>query len=443
MIFKKFSWFWAGLFLITAILLTTCKKEENELGLNLQPPGDKLNVKYSDTTTVVAYSQIADSVKTDETSVSLLGSILDPVFGRTTASFYTQFRLSLAAFDFGTTPYPDSLVLTLDYNAIYGDSTSPMTVKVYELEDQLFIDSSYFSNESKAVKSTLLANYTFTPNLTDSLVIEGDTVAPHLRINLTSLTDELAMKLINVPPDTMASNSSFLNYFHGLYIEAQNAATGGSIVYLDLMSVVTGLSMYYHNALSDSLRFDYVINSACARFGNFTHDYTLGDPAFKAQVLQKDTSLGKNVCYVQSLGGIKTSLRFPHIKDYYANGKIAVNEARFFLYANDPESEFAPASTLVLVSRTADSSYNITPDQLEGSAYFGGYYDKDRHGYWFRITSTIQSLMRSEKPDYGFEIYVSGGAVNAQRSILDGTNPQLPVPPEDRMKLVITYTGLN
>jgi hypothetical protein len=442
-IFKKFSWFWAGLLLIAAILLTTCKKEENELGLNLQPPGDKLNVKSTDTTTVVAYSQIADSVKTDETSVSLLGSILDPVFGKTTASFYTQFRLSLSAFDYGTTPFPDSLILTLDYNGIYGDSTSPMTVKVYELEDQLFIDSAYFSNESKAVKSTLLGQLTFTPNLTDSVVIAGDTLAPHLRINLTNLTDELAMKLLYAPSDTMASNASFVNYFHGLYIAAEPANSGGSIIYFDLMSVLTGLSMYYHNALSDSLRYDYVINSSCARFGNFTHDYTLGDPAFKAQVIDKDTSLGKNVCYVQALGGVKTSLKFPHIKEYYSNGKIAVNEARFFMYANDPESEFAPAGTLVLVSRTSDSSYTITSDQLEGTAYFGGSYDKNSHGYWFRITSTIQELMRSTEPDYGFEIYVSGGAVNAQRVILNGTDPQLPVLPEDRMKLVITYTGLN
>jgi hypothetical protein len=442
-IFKKFSWFSAGLFLITAILLTTCKKEENELGLNLQPPGDKLNVKSTDTTTVVAYSLLADSVKTDETSVSLLGSILDPVFGKTTASFYSQFRLSLPAYDFGTTPYPDSLVLTLDYNGIYGDSTSPMTVKVYELEDQLFIDSAYFSNESKAVMSTLLAQKTYTPNLTDSVTVDGEKVAPHLRINLSSITNELALKLLAAPADSMASNTSFVNYFHGLYIAAEPTMAGGSIVYFDLMSVVTGLSMYYHNALSDSLRFDYVINSSCARFGNFTHDYSLADPAFKAQVLDKDTSLGQNTCYVQALGGVKTFLRFPHIKDYYANGKVAVNEARFFLYADESEPGLTPANTLVLVNRTADSSYTITQDQLEGTSYFGGFYDKNQHGYWFRITGTIQQLMRSTGPDYGFEIYVSGGAVNAQRALLNGTNPQSPVPPEDRMRLVITYTSVN
>jgi hypothetical protein len=96
-----------------------------------------------------------------------------------------------------------------------------------------------------------------------------------------------------------------------------------------------------------------------------------------------------------------------------------------------------------MVKRTEDGSYDILDDQLDGAGYFGGYYDKNLDGYWFRITSTIQELMRSEDPDYGFEIYLSGGAVNAQRVLLDGTAPQSPVPAEDRMRLVVTYTTLN
>lgn len=442
--FKRFSWLTAGLILIFAILFSTCKRKDNDLGLNIQPPGDKLNVKSSDTTSVIAYSQIADSVKTDETSVSLLGSILDPVFGKSTASFYTQFRLSKSAYDFGTTPFADSLILTLAYNGLYGDSTADMTIKVYELDQQIYIDSNYYSNQSVEIKPTLLAQKTFTPNLTDSVAVEGTKFAPHLRVNLGSLTNELVSKLLNPPSDsTMASNTSFLDYFHGLYITAEPANSGGSIVYFDLMSSLSELTIFYHNATSDSLSFTYVINSSCARFGNFTHDYSLGSPAFKSEVLDKDTSLGKNICYVQALGGVKTFVRFPNIKNYYSNGKIAINEARFFVYANEPDASLDIAGTLVLVNKTADSGYTITNDQLEGSAYFGGTYDKNDHGYWFRITSTIQNLMRSTDPDYGFEIYVSGGAVNAQRVLLNGTSPPLPVAPEDRMKLVITYTPLN
>lgn len=440
---KKFSWFSAGLFLITALLFTTCKKENNDLGLEIQPPSDKLNVFSTDTTSVIAYSQIVDSVKTDETSVSLLGSILDPVFGKSTASFFTQLRLSQSAVSFGTNPVLDSLILSLKYKGYYGDTNAVMTVRVFELAEQIQIDSQYYSQQSVAVKETLLGQKTFTPDFTNDMILGGDTLAPHLRVNLGTLTSELANKLFNAPADSMANNGSFLNYFYGLYVTAEPANSDGVIIYLDLLSSLSEMTLYYHNDTEDSLSFEYLINSNCARFGNYSHDYSLGSPAFKTQAIDKDTTLGKSICYVQALGGVKTFVRFPSIKNYYSNGKIAVNEARLFLscYESDPGLEVA--STLVLVKRKAEGGYTITNDQLDGADYFGGYYDKDNHGYWFRITSTIQELMRSSDPDYGLEIYVSGGAVNAQRVLLNGTSPQLPSAPEDRMKLIITYTTLN
>ena len=442
---NKNRWLSAGLFLVLAFLLITCKDDKNSLGLDIQPPNDKLNVFTVDTTAVIAYSQIVDSVKTDETSLTLLGSMVDPVFGSSTASFYTQFRLSQTAFDFGITPFPDSLVLALDYEDFYGDSTSAITVRVYELAEQILIDSVYYSNQTLETMSTLLAEKTFVPNFTDSIAVLGDTLAPHLRINLSDLTYSLAMKLLNAPADSLDNNTSFLNYFHGLYITAEPANSGGAIIYFDLLSSLSAMTLYYHNGGGDSLDYSYVINSNCARFGSFTHDYTLADASFKAQVLDKDTTLGKNICYVQALGGVKTFVRFPELKNFYTDGKIAVNEARFFLHAAETEPLLDLATLLIMVKRNEEGSYDILDDQLDGAGYFGGYYDDDNDGYWFRITSTVQDLMRADttQTDYGFEIYLSGGAVNAERVLLGGSDPQLPELMEDKMKLVITYTTLN
>jgi len=440
---KKFSWFSAGLFLVLAIIFTNCNDDKNNLGLEIQPPYDKLNVFSIDTTAVIAYSQIVDSVKTDETSVTLLGSMVDPIFGGSTASFYTQFRLSQSAHDFGTTPYPDSLVLSLDYDGLYGDSTAVMTLKVYELAEKILIDTSYFSYQSLDVKTTLLGQKTFTPDFSSDIIIGEDTLDPHLRINLTDLSASLAFKLLTAPADSMANNTSFLNYFYGLYVTAEPANAGGSIIYFDLLSSLSEMTIYYHNSSGDSLKYEYLINSNCGRFGNFTHDYSLGNPAFKAQVIDKDTTLGRSICYIQALGGVKTFVRFPDLKNFYSNGSIAVNEARFFLSCMETDPELDYATALVMVKKDSVGGYYILDDQLEGAGYYGGYYDKNIHGYWFRITSAIQDLMRSSDPDYGFEIYLSGGAINAQRVLLNGTSPQSPVSLEDRMKLVVTYTTLN
>jgi hypothetical protein len=441
-IFKKINFLAACLLLSSVVIFTNCEDDNNSLGLNIQPEDDKLNVEKSDTTSIYAYSQLVDSIKTDETSLSLLGSFADPVFGVTTASFYTQFRLGQAAFSYGIDPVPDSLVLAFDYAGFYGDSAAPMTIKVYELDEQILLDSVYYSHQTRAIKSTLLAEKTFVPNFVDSVAILGDTLRPHLRINLTDITASLALKLINAPADSMADNGSFLNFFYGLYLTVEPVNSGGSILYLSLVTSLSEMKLYYHNVAADSLSFEYLLNSNCGRFGHFEHDYSVASPGFISQVIEKDTALGQSICYVQALAGVKTFLHFPAITNYYADGKIAINEARLFLSCAEGEPLLDPATQLIMVKKNSEGGYDFLEDQLIGEGYFGGYYDDDNNGYWFRITSTIQDLMRSEDPDYGFEIYLSGGSVNAQRVLLHG--PQPAAGSEDkRMKLVLTYTTLN
>jgi hypothetical protein len=440
---RKFNWLSSLLIAVGVLLLTNCEDDNNSLGMEVQPPNDKLQVITSDTASIIAYSQLVDSIKTDETSLSLLGSMADPVFGFSTASFYTQFRLSQSAFSFGILPVPDSLVLKLDYDGFYGDSTDAMMVRVYELDEQIEVDSAYYSNMSLAHKPVLLAEKTFVPDFENEVVVWEDTLDPHLRINLTDLTYTLAIKLLEAPADSLASNSSFLNYFYGLYVEAEPVNSGGAILYFDLLSSLSEMVLYYHNQENDSLKFSYVINSNCGRFGHFDHDYTQGSAEFVSQVLEKDTTLGKNTCYVQALGGVKTFIRFPTLKNYYTNGSIAVNEARFFLSCYETEPELDIANLMIMVKKKSDGSYTILDDQLNGERFFGGYYDENLHGYWFRITSTVQDMMREEEPDYGFEIYLSGGAVNAERVILNGSDPAGPDTEDSRMRLVITYTTIN
>ena len=117
--------------------LTSCKKDPYTLGLSLLPPTDTLTVKTSDTATIIAYSVIQDSIRSDKTTTNMLGSLYDPVFGLTTASFCTQFLLSSEGTDFGINPVLDSVVLMLKYNSLYGDSNALQRVRVYELDEDI------------------------------------------------------------------------------------------------------------------------------------------------------------------------------------------------------------------------------------------------------------------------------------------------------------------
>ena len=88
--------------LITATLLvflslSSCNKEPYLVGYDILPPNDTIGISVTDTVTVWAYTILHDSTRSDETPTNILGSIVDPVFGKTTASFHAQFLMSSEA----------------------------------------------------------------------------------------------------------------------------------------------------------------------------------------------------------------------------------------------------------------------------------------------------------------------------------------------------------
>ncbi|HRR04571.1 MAG TPA: hypothetical protein P5215_04770, partial [Bacteroidales bacterium] len=63
--------------------LLGCKKEFDSIGLELQNDSQQLNNRFTDTTTLVAYSILEDSIITQNLNNSVLGYVNDPIFGRT------------------------------------------------------------------------------------------------------------------------------------------------------------------------------------------------------------------------------------------------------------------------------------------------------------------------------------------------------------------------
>ena len=308
--------------LFILLIVNSCKKDPYQIGLSLLPPTDTLSVKSTDTTTVIAYSVLQDSIRTDKATTNILGSLVDPVFGKTTASFCSQIRLSTEKVSFGLEPVLDSIVLMLRYSSIYGDANSMQNVKVYELEESLNPDSAYYSNHVVHHYPILLANKSFLPALKDSVKIFKSKFAPHLRINLSKLTSYFGNKLLYAPEDVLLNNTNFIKFLKGLYVETSPLSANGGLISFDMGSALTKVVLYFKNhdtagKVVDSLSYDFVINSSCARFNIFDHhQYLEASPEFKNQVLNHDTSSGKNMLFLQGLGGVKIRFRLPNIKDY-------------------------------------------------------------------------------------------------------------------------------
>ena len=118
--------------LAVAILFTACKKEWNELGSQLVV-SDDLELFSFDGQEIKISVVKEDSLRSLNSSTSYIGYLNDPYFGNTTASLYTEFRISSTDVDFGLSAQADSIVLTIDIAGYYGDTLSPLTINVREM----------------------------------------------------------------------------------------------------------------------------------------------------------------------------------------------------------------------------------------------------------------------------------------------------------------------
>jgi hypothetical protein len=440
----RLSLLFAAFFLVI-VLISSCKKDPYEIGIDLLPATDTLNIASNDSSSIIAYSELQDSIRTDKTSTCALGSLMDPVFGVSTASFYSQFRLSADSYSFGTNPVLDSVVLTLQYSGVYGDTNSLQTVKVYEVSQKLDQTKSYYSNQSAGYYQTMLANKTFRPALHDSVSVFGTNVAPHLRINLNQYTNYLGNKIISTPKAMLSDNSSFIEYMRGLYIESAKSNYSGALVLFNPLGTQTRLSVYYHNDdKGDSLHYDLLISSASARFTHIDHhQYLDASPEFKRQVLNHDTALGKQQLFLQGLGGVKVRVRLPFLANFAKSGPVAVNSALLVLKNITTDTTLAPPPSIELMKIDSVGYTSFLIDENEGPEYFGGIYNATARTYSFRMTRYVQSILQGKQKNLDLYIMVNNpikSLLNTNRVVMNGTSPLLPALPADRLQFQLIYT---
>ncbi len=425
-------------FLLAAAFITSCTKVPDKLGADLLPDST-LQVFYSDTADMVVYSAPIDTTRSDELVNSYLGSINDPVFGETKADFYTKIIQSTVGHDFGKNPRLDSLVLQLSFGSIYGDSTTNLHLHVYELKNDIFYDSVYYSNRTVPVFSTDYADYTFQPQNKNEAIVGKDTVHNVIRIRLSDLSDALGNKLLNADSTVLDSNELFMGYFKGLYLTTDRVNNDGALVSFNTNSPYSVLTIYYSNDDNDSLRYAYKISSSMARISHYEHDFSKGSQSFVNQVVNHDTALGRTQFYVQGLAGVKTIIRFPEVKNFARLGKIAVNEAKLILPGLEKDPYLGAPANLSLIHIASDSTYNTLYDESEGSDYFGGSYNAASNDYEFRITHYIQSLIQdTTQNDLGLLLFVNNGSIQPQRFIFGGPHPDNDTLVRAKLKLIYT-----
>ncbi len=419
-----------------SVFLIQCE-EPSIIGFEVQPLSDNLNILYTDTLSVVAYTKREDSLRSEKTLYALLGSISEQTFGKSQASFCTQLNLPSSNVIFPENITIDSLILSLVLKGYYGNDKyiNPLRISVYEINTKLYPDSSYYSNFEVEKKSLIGSKICF-PNVKDSVYVDGAVMPPHLRI---PLHNSLAKRFVeDAYRGYLANNATFTDYFRGLLVETMPVSFGGSIFYFDLLSPSSKVTFYYtqkNDGNEEKKSLNFLINTHCARFNIFKHDYSFASSDFQSQ-LSSDSAQATEKLYLQTRAGTKINIYFPTLRNLAEIYPILINKAELVFKIDDTDftSNIYPVPLrLTLVKYNEDGGYGFIADHA--SAFFGGEFDKINKEYRFNITRHIQNVIKENTEDYGIALLIAGASTRGDRVILQGM-----LDDEMKPKIYVTYT---
>lgn len=445
--------------LLLFFIQSSCKKDIDTAGYNIIGQGKDLNVIYTDTFTVEAYTVQMDSLATHRQSYYMLGAMNDADFGITKANIITEFNLPGGASSFtfgGATAKIDSVVLQLPFatsTSFYGNIGSSQAIQVLRLTDTLSFDSIYYSKRTPKFfddpnYTTIWSNkFNFTDSLKFNLGSSTETIVPHLRIKMNDNYKDLFK---NLDVNNKLNSNDFKKQFNGLYIKSISdpLSNEGAIGYFNLYASSTntqaGIAVYYN----DSLKVVFPINyGAESRYNQYEHSNI---PPNRIQVLlPKDSTkiikgIPQDISYVQGAAGTKIRLNLPSIFELLkAQPNVLINGAELVLpiIGGSDAGNYATPSQLLLTSSDSlgRNTYLYQKDLLlEAVNYSGGGFLGGRKEYRFNFARTIAYLYDQYKQgrnyNYGFYVIVpADNPVSASRAIINTKKGS-------GIKLNLTYT---
>lgn len=416
----------------------SCKKKDSDLGLDLTG-NNALGVNTVDTFEINTYCELQDSVTSNLKTANLLGSYQDPKFGKVDYSTVTQILLSSNNPNFGDVGLIsiDSVVLSLHYSTTTGVSKygelDPQTFEVYELDEDIFYDSTYYTFSQVLTKPTNLVEPGYeviTPDPFSDAVVGDDTLAPQLRIRLDT---NLGWQIINAQASgDLVDNETFKTFFKGLQIKVNNgmqANNEGAILYFDLTDLNSKMTIYYKEDTT-AKSFDFTIDADNnARFTQANFDIS---GTYLEQVLN-DTLSGEYEFYYQA-NHIWAALEFPDLLAIKGNEGLIVNKAELIVPTQFyPTDELFVPSTMFLLYKDSLNDDYLIPDYTNPD---GQYYESEG-AYKFIITRYVQRIMTGEYPNAGLRLTNGDFFSTATRAIFNGALSTNKVKP----KLIITYSN--
>jgi hypothetical protein len=417
-------------FLFGLFLIFACKKKVNPLGENAINPNELLQSGGIDTFSLTTFTYKDDTIISDNAPFAILGSYNDPVFFFFYSEIYTQFRLSGLSPDFGalSSIIVDSFVLGLNYVGYYGDP-GIQNIEVYELLDDLHIDSTYYSFSSPTTNAINLVQPgmgSIELNAQNVTVIGQDTVDSQLRVHLSTSKAKQLMIEAESGSGSFDDNDAFLSYFKGLHIKTNNMGQlpgEGGVFYFNLNDPMSKLTVYYTKN-GEQNTFDFLINSSCADFNHVDVINT----GTEVETVINDTISGQYQFYAQSFCG-RAVVQIPGLDNIPRNAVIhtAILDLPVQYQTN---TNYAPGLDISVTVRLEEGSTSLYSVNTIGS------YSDYRKSFQIDLRGYIQDVVSGELNNTGLIFSPLLHNTSADRIIFNGPETINKVKP----KLTILYT---
>lgn len=376
-------------FLLGIFLIISCKKKQSPIGQSTIDQTELLSSGGIDTFSLRTFTIVEDSVITDNPAYGILGAINDPVFGTTVSEIYTQLRLIGVDPNFGDPKgiTVDSLVLRLEYAGFYG-KPGYHAVEVYELAEDLYIDSTYYASTTFTDKGVDLVQFNENVIYFDEntlTVISDDTVSSQLRIPMNISLGEELIKEAYYTPVTFNTNTDFISYFKGLKIRIPTIPPSGDggLFYFDMNDPSSKMTLYYTDA-DGQHEFDFVINSECADFNHVD----VNNAFTNVQNVIDDTLSGMTEFYAQSFKS-RAVVQIPGLSDIPSNAVI--HKATLELPVEyQSGTSYDPGDLLIASTRIEKGD-----DKLYSIGVLGEYSDANKQ-FTFDLRSYVQSIVSGQ-----------------------------------------------
>lgn len=389
------------LFVSMSLLFTACDKDTPEIGSDLQPGDDQIDIMPDISLSPEIQTFKDDSIASDERSFQLLGAYNDPDFGKAKAEFITQLTLSSGNINTDTDISVDSVYIHLVYAGYYGDTTTDQTFNIHKIVNrELYYDSTYYSNLSlNTSEFEQFKDFNYTPQLSDTTLS-------------IDITNENWISFFE-NPSNYSDNETLRENIQGLYFSCdyQDAA----VVYFDLLSENSKLRVYYN----DSSSFDILFSGDAARINLFEHNY---NPVLESVI--QDTLSPEEYAYLQAGAGTKVKLRVPDSAVNLLEDK-AINRAQLKITINSSSSssDYLPPEELFLVAVNDEGLYEFLTDYKVSDVHFGGQLDEIQMTYTFNIPLYIQDLLSEDiSNENGLYLFPLDNRVSMNRTIINGNN---------------------